>query len=309
MPPPEPSWLGNAQAGLIDAAILSLPVVVYKYRRRWFGWLTGIVWLACVAVLVSYSVRGQGLTFVPALLTRSVPAWKALLIALVIAGIGAAILWLRQRPRAPSEPLPIEVWNDLSDDGRDVLVYAWTKTDGRLSRSHVHQLELSLGAGWHTVANHLQSEGLLRPVFGGQYRLTQRAWDVLSKVPVINQGSDPPKPPSATAAPPELLPVAEPPEAALWRSLNSNERDVLNNEWGITGRFIFLRDCEPWRNLWGVQEWNAVIHNLTSQDLIGEDSRPLPLATSRLLRGKGIYLTNVGAALMTRVSRQKPPAE
>lgn len=177
---------------MIDAAILSLPVVVYKYRRRWFGLPAGIVWLASVATLIYYSVRGQGLVFVPALLTRSLPAWKALLIALAIGAIGAAFSRWRRAPRPRPAPSAREIWNDLSYDARGALNYVWTTTDGRISKFHVHELQQSLDlARWNTVVNELESRGLIRPTFGGrEFHLTQHARDVLSRVPVVNEGMD-----------------------------------------------------------------------------------------------------------------------
>jgi hypothetical protein len=303
MPPPD--WLGNLTGTVLGAAVIALATAAWKNRHKPNG-PRAVVGVLVLLGLATYALASGHLHMVvPPFLIAQVPAWLAVLIGLGFAGIGAVIVWLRQGRRVPSERLPVEVWNGLSDDARDVLAYAWTKTDGRLSRSHVHQLELSLGPGWHTAANHLQSEGLLRPVFGGQYSLTQRARDVLSKAPVINQEPDPPNPPPATPAHPQLLPVAEPPEAALWRSLNSNERDVLNKLWSRTGQFVFLSDCEPWRNRWGVPEWNAVIHKLKSQGLIGEDSRRLPGATSSRIVSRVIYLAKRGADLMTWASRQK----
>lgn len=304
MPPPD--WLGNLIGTVLGAAVIGLATAAWKNRHKPNG-PRAVVGVLVLLSLATYALSSDYLRMVvPPFLIAQVPAWLAVLTGLGIAGIGASVAWLRQRPRVLSEPLPVEVWTGLSDDARGVLEYVWTKTGGRLSPFHVHQLDMSLGARWHTAANELQSADLLRPGFGGrEYHLTPRARDVLSKVLVITQGPDVPAPPPAT----ELRPVAEPPEAVLWKSLNPNEQDVLNKLWSVDRQFIFMADCEPWKNRWGVQEWNAVTHNLTSLDLIGEGARPLPLATSRLLRGRGIYLTAVGATLMTWVSRQKPPAK
>jgi hypothetical protein len=56
---PEPSWLGNAQAELIDAAILGLPVVWWKARSRWARLLALEIWLLAVAALVYHTVKGN----------------------------------------------------------------------------------------------------------------------------------------------------------------------------------------------------------------------------------------------------------
>jgi hypothetical protein len=98
-------------------------------------------------------------------------------------------------------------------------------------------------------------------------------------------------------------------QEALWRSLTAYEQEVLRKLWSREDRFVFLRECGPWKARWGMEEWNTVIHNLTSLRLIVEGRRHVPEATSFFVGAPTMYLTDRGATLMTWLSRQEPPAD
>ncbi len=80
---PEPSWLGNAQAALLVAAIAG-PATVWRRYRSW--WVRGATVFACVfaSVVVGYqTVKGNLGTLVPPFVLSPVPGW-ALMIAFAV---------------------------------------------------------------------------------------------------------------------------------------------------------------------------------------------------------------------------------
>jgi hypothetical protein len=241
---PEPSWLGNAQADIIAAAILGLPAVCWKFRFRWLGWLALVVWLLAVAVLVYHTVHGNLGTLVPPFVLSRFPGW-ALIIAFAVGALaGAGVVRFASRP------------------------------------SHM------------PPTSSAQELPLVRPT----PEIAPPAAE--ARVPAASPSPVPASTPEAVIDPQE----------ALWQKLNAHEHEVLQKLWSRDGQYVFLRDCHPWKSNWGIQKWNAAIHNLTELRLIVEGLRSLPHAT-QFMPSATIELTKKGATLMTWCSRSEPHAE
>jgi len=199
---PEPSWLGNAQAGLIDAAILGLPAVWWKYRSRWIGTLAPALWVLAVGVLGYHTIKGNLGTLVPPFVLSQVPGW-ALIIAFAagaLAGVGLVRLGSRppqERPPAPSAqelpparpaedlapapslapPSAIEdgidqpeaLWKKLNANERDVLRELWGRTTQKLFLYECRRWIDGWGVPeWNALAHNLTElrligEGVGRP--------------------------------------------------------------------------------------------------------------------------------------------------
>jgi hypothetical protein len=183
--PPEPSWLGNAQAGLIVAAILGLGYA-WQNRRRARGKLAFIAGLASIALVIYFSFfRGYAISLpsLPGFVVRPVPAWKPFLIGFIIpcALIGACFLALAKA--TPSRATPTEQWAGLNEDDRTVLTKMWASEGMYLQRHERAEFERQWGhARWNTLRHSLETKGLVRWDWHGDYSLSDSARHMLAEV-------------------------------------------------------------------------------------------------------------------------------
>lgn len=317
---PEPSWLGNAQAGLIDAAILGLPVVWWKARSRWARWPAFVVWALAVSVVVYHTIKGNLWTLVPPFVISQFPGW-GLIIAFMLGALagGAAIRFGNRRAQElPAEPPPVEIspkveidthktlWQTLNPNEREALESLWNRAGQFL---FLYQLDWRdrWGVPEYNAAIHnlkqmgLIVEGLRRPPGSSSILRTMKTIHLTSKGATLmtwhSRREASPDPPAPSADPLLNTPAATIRYGLMWPEIGTNEREFLALLWAQPDTFAPNQLVQALERKWGVPTFNAATHSLRALKLIDHWNHGT--------KGPGWSLTGAGRDLMTW--REKQP--